>query len=161
MPGIMGANQAKDSTRMIKKTVLIVGLGILVVFSHCNNDWLDDPIPVTVFPDKPILLNNEPNLSMDGGFIYVNDIGVRGVIIYRQNASNYIAYERNCSYRPLDACATVEVDGSNLFMIDPCCSSLFEFSTGIPQAGPAWRPLRRYATSLNGTLLTITSDFLD
>jgi nitrite reductase/ring-hydroxylating ferredoxin subunit len=140
--------------------ISLFSLAVLIPMS-CDNDLLDDPIPISVFPDKFIQLNNEPTLNNNGGYIYINDIGVRGVILYRQNAQTYIAYERNCSYRPLDACATVEVDGSMLFMIDPCCSSTFEFTTGFPQSGVAWRPLRRYSTSLNGTLLTITNDFTD
>jgi hypothetical protein len=90
------------------------------------------------------------------GVMEVHDIGVRGVIIHRVNASTYVTYERNCSYQPNDACATVNIDMTNLFMIDPCCNSTFDLATGNPTGGPAWRPLRKYETYFTGFELTIT-----
>ncbi|MFZ6012485.1 MAG: hypothetical protein ACOYXT_19235, partial [Bacteroidota bacterium] len=99
----------------------------------------------------------------DGGhkLITSSEGGVQGIIVYRINASSYVAYERNCSYHPNDACVTVEVHPSNLYMYDPCCSSSFDFSTGQPTGGPAWRPLRQYETSLSGSNLTITDEIIN
>ncbi len=87
--------------------------------------------------------------------------GVQGIILYRQNSSTYYAFERNCSYQPAGACVTVDVHSSNLYMVDPCCSSIFSFPEGNPNGGPAWRPLRKYATYLNGSTLTITDEILE
>ena len=81
--------------------------------------------------------------------------GVKGVLIVRQNASTYLAFERNCPYHPYDACSLVSLDrSSRLFLRDSCCDSRFEF-TGQVIGGPAVRPLRQYRTSLQGTQLSV------
>lgn len=72
-----------------------------------------------------------------------------------------MAYERNCSFRPNEACATVDAHSSGLFMIDSCCNSNFSFTDGSPTGGPAWRPLNRYRTQLSGITLTITDEVIN
>ena len=136
---------------------LIVSSSLL---SGCEPSLSDDPIPFTAFPDVFINLAQSPAIKIDGGFMYLNDAGVRGVIIYRVNATRYLAYERNCSFQPNNACATVDVDVSGLFMLDPCCSSTFNFANGYPSSGPAWRELRQYETILNGNELIITDEII-
>ena len=135
--------------------VYLFGLGLMV---GCEPDLSDDAIPWQPFDVININLNLPEyiHVKMDGNHVYLNDGGVRGIILYHHSGSNYIAYERNCSYQPNSACATVEVHASSLFMFCPCCSSNFDFATGFPTGGIAWRPLNKYATSLNGSTLTIT-----
>jgi nitrite reductase/ring-hydroxylating ferredoxin subunit len=135
----------------------------LVTLVRCDSDITDDPIPWQPF-DVLYLNLNLPEyvaLKSDGGILTIDDAGVRGIIVYRQNNSNYIAYERNCSFQPNSACATVDIHASHLFLFCSCCSSSFDFATGLPTGGPAWRPLRRYYTSLNGTTLTITDEIVE
>lgn len=129
-----------------------------MVASGCEPDRSDDAIPWQPFDVININLNLPQyiNLKMDKNYMYLNDGGVRGIIVYNNGGSNYIAYERNCSYQPNSACATVEVHVSTLYMLCPCCSSTFDLPTGYPTGGIAWRPLRQYETSLNGSTLTIT-----
>jgi hypothetical protein len=126
----------------------------------CDTERIDDAIPPVTFPDIFINLSLPAYVALaaDGGSLYVNG-GVRGIIIYRQNVSTYLAFERNCSFQPNDACATVEVHSSTLFMQDVCCGSVFNF-IGEPTGGPAWRPLRQYVTDLNGTELTVTDEVI-
>lgn len=135
----------------------------LAAIAGCQPDLQDDVIPWQPFDVINVNLNLPEyiNLKMDGGYVYLNDGGVRGLILYRQNPSNYIAYERNCSFQPNTACATVEVHVSTLYIFCPCCSSNFDFASGYPTAGPAWRPLRKYDTSLNGSTLTITDQVVE
>ncbi len=135
---------------------------MILIVAGCQPDFSDDAIPWQPFDIVQINLNLPEYISLknDGGFKVIEQAGVRGVILYRQNASQYIAYERNCSFQPNSACATVEVHVSTLFLFCACCSSNFDFATGYPTTGPAWRPLRRYYTSLNGTTLTITDEIL-
>ena len=142
---------------------MVMGIGILVALSllpGCEPTLSDDPIPVTPFPDVFINLSQNLAIKTDGGYTYINDAGVRGIIVYRVNASSYLAFERNCSYRPNDACSTVDVDISGLYMIDPCCQSTFSFSNGLPTGGPAWRQLRQYETILAGNELIITDEII-
>lgn len=135
-------------------------LFVFLLAISCNRDLSDDPIPIVPFADFVVNLiaPEYQSLSVDGGYKEIGSIGVRGVILYRKNATTYLTFERNCSYHPNDACATVNVHASKLYMIDPCCGSNFSFDTGAPTSGVAWRTLRLYHTALSGTTLTITSE---
>ena len=128
----------------------------------CSPDYSDDNIPPVNFPDIVIALNlpSYSSLMTKGGFKEIGG-GVRGIIVYCEDVGKYHAFERNCSYQPNDACATVNIDASKLFMIDPCCGSSFDFSTGNPIGGVAWRPLRKYQTTVTGNELTITEVVVD
>jgi nitrite reductase/ring-hydroxylating ferredoxin subunit len=144
-------------TPIVSKAKFLVAIVLLMGFSGCSPNLSDDAIPVTQFSDVAINLTlpEYVSLNTNGGWKYISK-GVRGIIIYRLSNSTYYAFERNCSYHPNDACATVNVHASNLYMVDPCCNSNFDFTQGEPTAGPAWRPLNQYETILNGTTLTIT-----
>lgn len=136
-----------------------VSITVALVLS-CSTEPMDDPIPMVSFPDiylNLILPENLP-LQQTGNFRYVEG-GVRGLIVYRAGQSEFRVFERNCSYQPNTACATVEVHSSRLFMHDVCCGSQFTF-TGHPSGGPAWRPLRQYRCYLNGNELIITAEIL-
>lgn len=102
-------------------------------------------------------------LRTDGGAITFatkgpdGPAGVKGVIVVRQNAQSYLAFERNCPYRPYDACSLVSLDrNSRLFMRDSCCNSQFNLR-GQVTGGPAIRPLVQYSVSLQGTQLTVVN----
>jgi hypothetical protein len=125
--------------------------------------------------DQPLIPNAPVNLSLtltnqeyvklrfDNGAVALpvkgpaGTGGVKGVIVVRQSATSYLAFERNCPYRPYDACATVSLDrNSGLFMRDSCCNSQFDLRGQIT-GGPATRPLKQYNVSLQGNLLNITN----
>lgn len=145
--------------RGIRRILFVVGV---VMIPGCDPQLTDDPIPIIAFQDVVINLNlpEFQKLRTDGNMITVNG-GVRGLIIYRVNANNFNAYERNCSYHPNEAGSTVDIDQSNLFLKDYSCGSQFSKESGQPQGGPAWRPLRRYRTNVTGSTLTITSDAIE
>lgn len=139
---------------------------IILFLTACTPDLSDDPIPPVIFEDIVLTLSLPENttLNTDGGYRDLSQAypasGVRGIIVYRKNASTYLAFERNCSFQPNSACATVDVHNSTLFLQDACCGSTFTWD-GNPSGGPAWRPLRQYATILNGNQLTITDESLN
>lgn len=147
-----------------KLQAFCVALAFLLIMqtSSCKPDLTDEPIPYLAFQTIYINLNlpEYADLKTDGGFHYYDDAGVRGLIIYRQSASTYRVYERNCSYQPSQACATVNVHVSRLFMEDPCCGSYFDLKSGNPTSGVAWRPLNQYYATLNGAELTITDELV-
>lgn len=131
----------------------------------CDPNLVDDPIPLVNFDEIVINLSFPAfiGLNREGGYKDISDLGggVRGIILYRISSTAFVAYEKNCSYTPNEACATVEAHSSGLFMIDPCCTSTFNFSDGLPTGGPAWRPLRQYRTQLTGNVLTITDEIIN
>ncbi|MCI0750345.1 MAG: hypothetical protein L0Y35_00750 [Flammeovirgaceae bacterium] len=139
-------------------------LFIAITFS-CSTDPAIEPIPIVPFSDIQIDLNLPKYVALksDGG-VYFDDpdfelAGVKGIILYRKNATTYYAFERNCPFLPYDACSTVDVHSSLIYMQDVCCGSIFNFE-GQPTGGPAISPMRKYATSLNGTQLTITDTII-
>ena len=131
--------------------------------TSCEPQLTDDPIPLVAFND--VVINTSlpayQKLRNNGGLLAYNGAGVRGIIIYRLSANVFKAYERNCSYHPNEASATVEIDPSNLFLKDYSCNSQFDLENGNPSGGPAWRPLRQYHTEVTGGVLTITSDVIN
>jgi hypothetical protein len=114
-------------------------------------------IPIVSFNESISVLDQRyPQLRTDNGAVEIPG-GVRGLIIVRQNANSYLAFERNCPYRPYDAaCSTVSIDASRLFLADACCGSQFTLQ-GQVRGGPSARSLRQYSTALSGNLLTITN----
>lgn len=166
MPGIMAGRAGKDFMITVSKLTRIIlkfkiGVLALAVLTTCSSDLSDDPIPPATFADIFINLSLPEHLVLntDGNSKYFNG-GVRGIIVHRVNASTYRAFERNCSFQPNEACATVGVHVSTLFMEDSCCGSTFNFN-GDPTGGPAWRPLRQYQTILSGNELTVTDEVVD
>lgn len=136
---------------------------LLIIAFACDSDLSDDAIPLAPF--DPIQINltlpSYVSLMSTGGYTAINSGGTRGIILYRKDISTVLAFERNCSYQPLNACATVEVHNSGLYMNDACCNSTFRWEDGNPTGGPAWRPLIQYSTNLNGNVLTITDQVLN
>ncbi|SNC76289.1 hypothetical protein SAMN06265337_3310 [Hymenobacter gelipurpurascens] len=127
-----------------------------LLLGACNNtDNVQPQIPLAAVNELVVLTDQQnSNLRFDNGAVYVKG-GVRGLIVVRQNASNYLAFERNCPYQPLDTCAVVKIDPF-IRLYDPCCKSQFSLQ-GQVQGGPANQNLRRYNTALSGNLLTITN----
>lgn len=148
----------------MKRTFII---SFLISFAasnfSCEPQLIDDPIPLVTFADQVINLSlpEFSALRVDRGFKTFDKIGVRGVIVYRINATTFRAYDRNCSYHPNEAAATVNIHSSNLYMQDFSCNSTFSFEEGLPTAGPAWRPLRQYRTDVTGGVLTVTSEVIN
>jgi hypothetical protein len=107
------------------------------------------------FPPVTINLNypQYQRLKLDGGYQYIDDAGLQGVILYRETETTYIAFERKCS---INDDAPVSVDGSGLFMKG--CNATYSLSDGYPTSGTTTQPLLKYRTSLTGQILVITDE---
>lgn len=144
---------------MIARTISGLLLAFGLTWYSCENTIEDEPLPPASFP--PFTFNVQlPDYSdlNTKGWVPLNDLGVRGVIVYRKSPTNYLVFERNCSFNPYSAGATVQVASNNLDMFDPTCGSRFSFNDGMVTSGPAVSPLRIYVSSLSGDLLTITDE---
>lgn len=143
----------------IKSILTAVIVFFILASIGCSDEFVDGEIPPATFSDIVINLDlPEYNaLSFNGGHILLNE-GVRGIILYRVDATIYNAFERNCTYEPYEACATVEVHSSGTFLRDPCCGSSFSVQDGFPTGGPARVALRRYTINRSGRTLTITDE---
>jgi len=121
----------------------------LIIFPAANTQAQASFAPININLSYP----QYQRLKLDGGYQYIDDGGMQGIILYRQDETTYIAYERLCS---LDGEPAVSVDGSGLFMKG--CGSTYSFSDGYPTGGSAIRPLMKYRTSLTGNTLVITDE---
>ena len=132
-------------------------LSIILTLSSCEPQMTDDPIPWLAFPEIVLNLSLPENASLrlDEGIKEVNSGGVRGIIVYRVNSNTFHAYERNCSFQPNEAGATVNVHSSKLYLTDQSCGSSFSLAQGTPTGGPAWRPLRQYRTVFDSNTNTL------
>lgn len=139
--------------KMISRKIFIF---LLLAVSSCSDNLPETQIPL-VSVDETINLTNQQYLPLQtvGGYVYIPG-GLRGIILYRESQRHYLAIERNCSYQPTDDCATVEVEDSGFFLVDPCCESTFDLR-GNPTGGPAIEPLRLYHTELDGNFLIISN----
>ncbi len=134
------------------------------IFFACGDKNDEQPLIPYAPVNLSINITNQQyaNLRADNGAVVLpakgpaGDGGVKGVIVVRQSAGTFLAFERNCPYRPYEACAVVNLDRSRLFMRDSCCNSQFDLRGQIT-GGPSPRPLKQYSTSLQGTLLSITN----
>ena len=145
--------------------LLILAFCLLLMAGGCGAKTDDQPLIPYAPVNLSLNLTNQQYtaLRFDNGAVALpakgpaGDGGVRGVIVVRQNAGLYLAFERNCPYRPYDACALVSIDrNSRLFLRDSCCNSQFDLRGQIT-GGPAPRPLKQYLTTLQGSLLSVTN----
>jgi nitrite reductase/ring-hydroxylating ferredoxin subunit len=123
-------------------------------FSNCRKDQ-DNGVPIA--PVDIYIYTSDPafiNLNAIGGWVYITG-GVRGILVYRKSSSEFMAYERNCTYQSDNICATVYVDNSNIIAEDTCCNSKFSMIDGSVIQTPATFPLRTYNTTFDGSTLHI------
>ena len=126
----------------------------LIILLHlgCENEVYD-------FPQVDVNLNlyiNNPeffNIGAPGGWIYLNG-GVAGILLYRKNLDEFIAYDRASTYNPVADCG-ITVDLDNTILQDPCSDSQFLITDGSVIQGPASQALKRYNTNLYGNNLSI------
>ncbi|WP_242921185.1 hypothetical protein [Pontibacter liquoris] len=129
---------------------------LLALLAGCKDSSSGPAIPtVPVSVQINVGSLQYPELRQDGGYVYLQG-GYKGIILIRQNANLYLAFERACPYDPTSTCPGIEADASNLFLIDKCCGSQFNFQGNVT-AGPAVYGLRQYQTSLSGAVLYISN----
>ncbi|MEO6903718.1 MAG: hypothetical protein ABI315_11320 [Bacteroidia bacterium] len=139
----------------MKHLFYFIFISIFLISSiQCKKEKRDD-IPYTavnlfIYTDDPSYIA----LSTIGGWVYVSG-GVRGLIVYRKSNSEFMAYERNCTYKPNEPCSTIMVNNTNIIAVDTCCKSQFSIYDGSVLKGPATWPLKAYNTTYEGNVLRI------
>ena len=141
---------------MVKWIIIFLFVSALSLIS-CDSENFTSTVPhVFVNEQIPLQSAQYKELWNVGGFVTL-DAGYKGIIVYRESSSSYRAFERACSYDTKADCAIVDIDDSELFLIDKCCKSTFNFG-GIPTGGPATAPLLEYQTVVDGDFLKIVNE---
>jgi LPXTG-motif cell wall-anchored protein len=148
----------KTGTMNKKNNILIsiiVIAGIVLLFSCKKNN---DDENQSFIPNVPVNFFIQPNtidFIQAGSWKAYENEGYRGVLIYRLDQVNFIAYEMTCPYDPEKECAQVEVDPTTFTLIDSCCMSRYNLIDGMPAGGPSTRPLLQYFTEFDGNFLQV------
>ena len=95
-------------------------------------------------------------LNVTGGYTYVAGYGLKGILVYRVNSTQFVAFERSCTQ---DGCnntkALVWVQTGNTAVKDTTCGSMFNIFDGSIQQGPASIALYQYHTTWDGNQLHV------
>ncbi len=141
--------------KSISKISIPIIIVLVVIYSASCKKQQDNGVALTTV-DITMYANNPSffNLNVVGGYVYITG-GVRGILVYRKTTSDFMAYDRNCTYQSTQPCATVVVDATHILAVDTCCHSKFSIYDGSVTNGPATLPLKQYQTTWDGTTLHI------
>ncbi len=133
----------------------------VLLFTNCKKD--DNGVVPYAYVNVSLYAADPQfsQLNAVGGYIFYNNgvsSGYKGLIIYKRGPSDYVAYERACTYDPESSCGGLVLDNDGITLKDStCCESKFILVDGSISHGPATYPLLQYHTSFDGTVLNITN----
>lgn len=158
----MAEKRVKGSILMSKVWFVILAL---VFISSCDDNTPanqqvfipDVPVNLTINTDLPLHFH----LQTPGNYSLLEG-GHRGIILVHNFDNRFYALERTCTNNPDLSCSFIQIDSTNILLrcgtysnqFDTCCTSQFSFDGNVLQ-GPAIFPLRQYAVSRAGNVLTI------
>ncbi len=132
----------------MRKLILLV---VFVSWSVSCNRNVQTPIPyVPINLTIDISLPLFSPLQTVGNFIYIENQGSRGLILYRLSIEEFRTFDRHCPYEVNKNCGILQVDNTGLFMVDTCCGSRFLIIDGSVNQGPAEFPALGYRTNFDG-----------
>lgn len=142
------------------KKIIILFLILGCVFScrkkSKQQNIANHPVPSVVvnyitYPTDPLNFK----IQAIGGWMYVDNVGINGIIIYRKSQEEFVAIERTSSYLPNNPAAKVKVQSDNFTLRDTISDSRWRLFDATVTQGPADWALRTYGTTYNGNALTI------
>ena len=131
----------------------IILISLIILVYSCKSD-------INQIPE--IYVNFSIPKSDVGGVgqgIYINNRGVKGIILFQNDFDSYLAYDRACSYAPQESCELIEFDDilAPVMLIDSCCGSKFFLCDGTATNGPASLPLKKYQTWTDENYVYVTN----
>ena len=130
---------------MYKTTTLFI-LVLFIVFSCRKNEDLIPNVSVNEYIN--LNLPSYSNLNAVNNWIYY-PAGAKGLIIFRKSTTEFVAFERACTYDPNTSGAVVCVLPNGIDAKDSICGSKFFIFDGSIINGPASRPLQQYRCTYN------------
>jgi hypothetical protein len=130
---------------MIKKLSLIA-LACICIFACRKNEELIPNVAVNEYID--LNLPSYSTLNAVNNWIYY-PAGAKGLIIFRKSTTEFVAYERACTYDPNTTGATIYMLANGIDARDSICGSKFFIFDGSIINGPASRPLQQYRCTYN------------
>lgn len=136
----------------MKHRLCICIFGILLLFSSCKEERFDyGYVNFVVQPDDVRYFNL--NSGNRGWEYFVG--GYRGVVVFRRNVFEFIAFERSCVLPHCGGLLTVD-ETNNVLLLCPKCNSKYLYVDGTPLEGSAAkRTLYQYCTHFDGATLSV------
>jgi hypothetical protein len=149
--------------RGVLKVFFILIAGPLFLFTACskNNAEADTSTAVPNVTVNVSININSPDFSAltnVGGVAYINNVGYRGIILYRLASNMITAFDRTCTYDlPNTGGVVYALSGSAAECAD--CNSIYNLGDGSVNTGPTTLGLKEYKTFFNTStgILTITN----
>ncbi len=94
-------------------------------------------------------------LNTIGGYTYVSNVGIKGILVFRLSSNQFIALERSCTQDGCNATKALVWFQPGNACKDSICGSVFSASDGSVQTGPASISLYKYNTNWDGNQLHI------
>lgn|SRR5690554_5889731 len=144
---------------MKKITVLLIV--VTVLFSCSKEDERRNDNPYLTSPIINLQLNlNLPEytpLNYPGNFYIENNYGIRGIVIYNVDNSQYVAFELSDPNHVPNDCSRMEVEGIEATC--PCDDdeNAYNVITGQHLSQPDLYPMQRYRAERNGNVINITN----
>jgi hypothetical protein len=139
----------------MKKIGFIVSV-LIIVFAckkekNTNNSNIpNQSVNIVIYPNDPQFVST---IGVPGGWCYITG-GNKGIIVYRSTNTDFIAYERTCTYDPSTNSAIV-VMSDNITIRDTVCGSKFNMLNATVTQGPAAASLKTYTCQYDGSALHI------
>jgi nitrite reductase/ring-hydroxylating ferredoxin subunit len=142
--------QIQDNKYMMR--ILAVAIFLLLVVPGCDKD--NRPLIPYVYVNLQLYPDTMDYIPV-GGYIYKDNEGYRGLVIFRLLPNEFAVYERCCPYDPEVTGSRITVDASNTTCTCPVCGSKYILYDGSPYGGPSPYALMPYRWDYDGEVLRI------
>ena len=130
---------------------------MLTIFISCgtsdddNNPFLSDiPVDVTLNLNLP----SYQDLQFDGSNAFVENVGNKGIFVFRISENNILAWDAACPHLAPAGCTAMNLVGVQI--VCSCDNSKFNYLNGSPQSGTP-HPMLQYRAVKNGNSIRITN----
>jgi len=131
---------------------------LLLSTGSCDKNRFEFPyVPINLSINL-VILDNTIGLGQHT-FDY-DEVGVNGLIIFRNHSDEYFVFDRTCTYEPDYSCSVENDTTSFLHLTCPCCESQYfldESGDAFVTRGPSRNSLVRYNSFVNGGFLRVTN----
>lgn len=136
-------------------------LAFLFVVFACSSDDSRNNNPFLVDLGFQIDLNtNLPqygNLNFPGNSVIVPNVGLRGLVVYNFNNSQYVAYELSDPNHSPNNCSQMTINGIEATCPCPDDINKYNIITGQPIEGNGQYGLKAYRVERNGATIRISN----
>ncbi|HAB54418.1 MAG TPA: hypothetical protein DCE80_19935, partial [Ignavibacteriales bacterium] len=141
----------------------LIPIIIILLFIQCDDD--DTPVfPYVRFNITLSISNDLLNMNI-GEYVFVSgyNYGLGGLIIYRKDYSEYLAFDRACTHEAKKSCIVEDdIELTGLLVECSCCGSKYWVINtedfGAVHEGPARHSLMQYRTYLSLNSLIVYND---